>query len=111
MHKIWDIVLLNFNPSKGKEIKKTRPAIVLSNEIINWNSPFIIVAPITSNTSTLLYTHILISKKYKFFDTKSKIILEQVKPMDKWRFIKKIWEMSENDIEAIKKRLKFCFDI
>ena len=43
-----DIVLLDFDPSAGKEIIKRRPALVISRQSFNDHTLFSIVAPITS---------------------------------------------------------------
>lgn len=43
-----DIVMVDFQPSAGKEITKRRPAIVLSREMFNKHTSLAIVAPITS---------------------------------------------------------------
>lgn len=43
-----DIVLLTFDPSKGSEIQKRRPALVMSRNEYNLSSNLIIVCPITS---------------------------------------------------------------
>ncbi len=43
-----DIVRLNFNPSAGKEIMNTRPALVISRKQFNEHTGFAIVAPITN---------------------------------------------------------------
>lgn len=45
--KQGDIWLINFEPQVGKEIKKTRPAIVISNSFLH-SRGFVFVAPITS---------------------------------------------------------------
>ena len=111
MFKLWDIVLLDFSPSRWMEIKKTRPAMVLSCNTINANSPFLIVSPITSNTKTILHTHFLIEEKYKFLEKKSKIIIEQLKSIDQSRVIKKIWSLNSDDLEIIKEKIKYCFSL
>jgi len=46
-----DIFLVNFDPTVGAEAKKTRPAVVVSNDINNAHSPIISIAPITSNVT------------------------------------------------------------
>ena len=43
-----DIYLVNFDPTVGAEIQKTRPALVIQNEIGNQYSPITIVAAISS---------------------------------------------------------------
>ena len=43
-----DIVKLDFDPSAGAEITKTRPGFVLSKKAFNEHTGFAIIAPITS---------------------------------------------------------------
>lgn len=43
-----DIIWINFDPQRGREIKKRRPALILSGNDYNRNTGFVIVAPITS---------------------------------------------------------------
>lgn len=43
-----EIYLVNFDPTIGSEIKKTRPALILQNDVSNQYSPITIVAAITS---------------------------------------------------------------
>lgn len=45
-----DIVWIDFNPSRGKEIKKVRPALVISRNEFNTATGFCIVCPISSTT-------------------------------------------------------------
>lgn len=44
-----DIIMLDFDPSAGEEIMKTRPAFVISRKAFNKHTGFAIVAPITSS--------------------------------------------------------------
>lgn len=44
-----DIVLLDFDPAKGKEIGKNRPAFVLSSERYNKKTGLIICCPISTS--------------------------------------------------------------
>ena len=43
-----DLIWLDFDPSRGKEIMKRRPAFVISRKIFNEHTKMAIVAPITS---------------------------------------------------------------
>lgn len=47
-----DIIIVDFEPSKGHEIKKRRPALVISRDEYNRSSPLVIVCPITSTTKS-----------------------------------------------------------
>jgi mRNA interferase MazF len=53
--KRGDIYLVEFDPARGHEIKKTRPALVIQNDIGNRHSPVTIVAAITSKLSPIPY--------------------------------------------------------
>ena len=50
-----EIYLCSFDPTVGHEIKKTRPALVIQNDIGNRYSPLTIVAAITSTVSEVPY--------------------------------------------------------
>ena len=42
-----DVVVVRLDPAEGHEMKKTRPAVVVQNDIGNRNSSTTIVAPVT----------------------------------------------------------------
>lgn len=46
--KQGDIIIINFDPSSGREIKKKRPAIVVSTDNYSVVTGFVAVCPITS---------------------------------------------------------------
>ncbi|WOG26653.1 type II toxin-antitoxin system PemK/MazF family toxin [Endozoicomonas sp. 8E] len=43
-----DVVWINFDPSSGREIRKRRPGLVLSNKLYSRFTKYALVAPITS---------------------------------------------------------------
>ena len=47
-----DIYLVEFDPTRGHEIRKTRPALIIQNDIGNRYSPITIVAAISSKFET-----------------------------------------------------------
>lgn len=44
----FDVYLINLDPTVGREIKKTRPCLVVSPDEINHNIRTVIVAPLTT---------------------------------------------------------------
>ena len=52
--KRGDIYLVNFDPTLGAEIRKTRPALILQNDIANKYSPVTIVGCHQFQVSTIL---------------------------------------------------------
>lgn len=60
--KRGEIHIVRLDPTLGSEIRKTRPALIVQNDILNRNSPITIVAPITSKFDDELYlTEVLIA--------------------------------------------------
>ncbi|MEH2212898.1 type II toxin-antitoxin system PemK/MazF family toxin [Nostoc sp.] len=59
--KRGEVYLVNFDLTIGAEIKKTRPALILQNDVSNEHSPIAVVAAITSKFAEPLYpTEVLI---------------------------------------------------
>ncbi len=83
--KRFDIYLVNLDPSIGKEIKKTRPALVISPDEMNSEISTIIIAPMTS-TIRHWPTRVEIIFKKKT----GQIALDQIRAVDKSRLIKKL---------------------
>jgi mRNA interferase MazF len=89
--KRGEIYLVNFDPTLGSEIKKTRPALVLQNDIANRHSPITIVAAITSQFDATLYpTEVLIKPPEGGLTANSVVLLNQVRSIDKGRLIKRL---------------------
>jgi len=75
-----------FDPTIGAEIRKTRPALVLQNDIANRHSPIIIVAAITSSSDDELYpTEVLIRANEGGLGRDSVVLLNQIRSLDKIR--------------------------
>ena len=93
-----DIVWLNFDPSAGSEIMKRRPAFVISREIFNRHTGFVMVAPITSTKRNNKFA-IEIDSSYK---TKGYILTYQVRTLDYVaRNVERIESMSQKYIKQI----------
>lgn len=89
-----EIYLVNFDPTVGSEIKKTRPALVIQNDTANRYSPVTIVAAITSKFDDKLYpTEVLIRAGEAGLKQDSVIVLDQIRTIDKTRIVKKIGKL------------------
>ncbi|MEK7083910.1 MAG: type II toxin-antitoxin system PemK/MazF family toxin [Patescibacteria group bacterium] len=99
--KRGDIYLVNFDPTVGSEIKKTRPAIILQNDIGNRYSPITIVAAITSRVEDRIYpTEVLLRHGKSGLSKDSLILLNQIRSIDKQRLVRKIGRI---DTETLRK--------
>ena len=92
-----DVYWVNFEPSLGGEIRKTRPAIVLSNNAANAYLNRVQVIPITSNTDRLYP-----GEAYVRLNTeKRKAMADQLTTVSKQRLGTKIGILSENDLDKL----------
>ena len=103
-----DIYLVNFDPTIGAEIRKTRPALVLQNDIANKSSPVTIVAAISSKFDDPLYpTEVLISARAGTgLAVDSVVLLNQIRTVDKRRLVKRLGTLSAAKMEGVDRALR-----
>ncbi len=92
--EVWWV---RFDPSIGTEIQKTRPAIIVSNNISNKHLDRFQVVPITSQTAKVHPGECLVQIQ----DQICKALIDQIRTVSKNRLSKKIVDMSESDIEIV----------
>lgn len=100
--KRGDIYLVNFDPTIGHEIKKTRPALIIQNDIANKYSPITIVAAITSKVSTTSYpTEVSMGSKESGLSLTSSVLLNQLRSVDHRRLIKRIGRVTPKTMRQV----------
>jgi mRNA interferase MazF len=92
-----EVYWVNFGPSLGGEIKKTRPAIVLSNNAANTHLNRVQVVPITSNTERLYPGEAFVSLNAE----KRKAMADQLTTVSKQRLSGKIGTLSKEDVGRV----------
>lgn len=86
-----DIYLVNFDPTVGAEIRKTRPALVIQNDIANEHSPITIVAAITSRFDEPPYpTEAIMEPEESGLPLRSAVVLNQIRSIDRQRLVKRL---------------------
>jgi mRNA interferase MazF len=96
--KQYDIFLISLDPTIGQEIKKVRPCVVISPNEMNNNISTIIIAPMTTRSHSYP-TRIPI----KFEDKKGWVVLDQIRALDRKRFVKKLGKLNKDTILKVKK--------
>jgi mRNA interferase MazF len=97
--KRGEVYLVNFDPTVGREIRKTRPAIVIQNNTSNRHSDITIVAAISSKFGPKLYpTEVLIKAGEGGIQIDSVILLNQIRSIDHQRMIKRLGRVAETTI-------------
>ena len=95
--KRGEVWWVEFDPSIGSEIRKTRPAIIISNDSANRNLARVVVVPITSNTDRQYPGEALVTVS----DKPAKAMADQIMAADKSRLKTQLDTLSKADMQAV----------
>ena len=102
-----DIYLVQFDPSVGHEIQKTRPAVIIQNDVSNQYSPITIVAAISSQFSDPPFPReVLIEPEESGLPRRSTVIVNQIRSVDRRRLAKKMGRLSGQSIRRLDDALR-----
>jgi len=102
--EIWWV---NFDPTVGSEIKKQRPAIIISNNISNKYLNRVQVLPITSKINKLYPCEAFITVKGK----KHKAKADQLTTVSKKRLINCIGQITDSELQDLERAVKIQLDL
>jgi mRNA interferase MazF len=86
-----DIYWVQLDPVVGSEIAKTRPALIISNNVGNEHAARVIVAPITTGGLVKVYPfEVRINAGEGGLDRDGKVLLDQIRTVDKVRLGRRI---------------------
>jgi mRNA interferase MazF len=110
--KRGEVYLAGFDPTLGAEIKKTRPALIVQNDISNKHSPITIVAAITSTFDDELYpTEVLIEAPEGGLTTDSVVLANQIRSIDRKRLVKRLGTLKPETIARVDQALKIGLNL
>jgi mRNA interferase MazF len=102
-----DIYLVDFDPTVGSEINKTRPALVIQNNIANRHSPITIVAAITSKFGEDPYpTEVIVESKDTGLPLRSAVMLNQIRSIDRRRLVKQVGRTNSSIMRRVEQALR-----
>ena len=102
----FDVFLISLDPTKGTEIKKTRPCLVISPDEMNRHIRTVIIAPITSTLKSYP-TRVTTT----FQGKQGQIVLDQIRTVDKQRLVKKLGVISDPAQSQVLNRLQSMFSM
>ena len=107
-----EIYLVNFDPTVGAEIKKTRPALVIQNDVANRYSAITIVAAISSKFSLPLYpTEVLVNPEESGLDQPSVVLLNQIRSIDRQRLAKRLGRIGRQTMSRVDQALQISLGL
>jgi mRNA interferase MazF len=95
------------DPALGTEIKKTRPAVVVSNDSCNRYGSRVVVLPITSHVDSLYPGEALVRVKGR----PARVLGDQIRSLDKARLRSRIGMLSTEDLAAVEEALLITLGI
>ncbi len=85
-----EVYLVNLDPTLGAEIRKTRPAVVVQNDLANRRSPITIVAAVSSQFEERLYpTEVFVRAPEGGLTADSVVLLNQIRSVDEGRLVRR----------------------
>lgn len=101
-----EVYLVSFDPTIGAEIKKTRPALIVQNDIANRHSPITIVAAITSQFEEPLYpTEVLVMAPEGGLEVDGVVLLNQIRSVDKRRLVRRLGALRPEKMREVERAL------
>ncbi len=102
-----EIYLVQFDPTVGHEIQKTRPALIIQNDVSNQYSPITIVAAISSQFSTPPFPReVVIASEESGLPKRSAVIVNQIRSIDRQRLQKRLGKLSMESIARVDEAIR-----
>jgi mRNA interferase MazF len=100
--KRGEVWWVEFDPSVGSEIRKRRPAVIMSNDAANRNLTRVVVVPLTSNTGRQYPGEAVVTVGGQ----SSKAMTDQIMAADKSRLKAQLGELSKADMLEVEDAIK-----
>lgn len=102
-----EIYLVQFDPARGHEIKKTRPALIIQNNIGNRYSSVTIVAAITSKISIPPNpVEVVVEPGRSGLSARSTVRLDQIRSVDRIRLVKRVGQLDSQTMKRVDEAIK-----
>ena len=107
-----DVVVVDFDPTIGAEIRKRRPALVVQNDIDNRHSPVTVVAAITSQVDDARYpTEVQVLPPEGGLSKPSIVLLNQIRSIDGRRLVQRLGRLRPETMRRVDRALKISLGL
>jgi len=91
-----DVFLVALDPTLGREIRKTRPCVIVSPDELNGALSTFIVAPLTTGSHPYPFRI-----PCRFAGKSGHVVLDQLRTVDRARLAKKVGRISPSTLERV----------
>jgi mRNA interferase MazF len=107
-----EVYWANLDPAIGSEIAKTRPALIISNDVGNQYAARVIVAPISSGGLGKVYPfEVHLNPGEGGLSKESKILLDQIRTLDKSRLGEQIGALGAERMEEVNRAIRISLAV
>ena len=100
--KRGEVWWVNFDPAVGGEIRKKRPAVILSNDAANRHLNRVQVVPLTSQAGRIYPSEALVTVG----ERQSKAMADQLTTASKQRLLSRAGQLSRQDVRAVEEAVR-----
>jgi mRNA interferase MazF len=99
-----EVYLITLDPARGREIRKTRPCVVVSPNELNDHLQTLLVAPLTTGGHSYPFR-----VPCRFQKRKGHVVLDQLRTVDVVRLVKRLGRLSPVTLKLVLRRLQEMF--
>lgn len=102
--EVWWVRL---DPALGSEIKKTRPCLVIGTNVLNERRHTVIVIPLSTSPESA--PPVLISVTCE--GRRAMAVVDQIRAVAKERLLRRMGELTDQDVRAVEEALKVVLEL
>jgi len=104
------IYIADLDPSFGREIHKKRPVLIISDDIYNQNTSYVVIIPSSSIIPLVLSPEMVLISKLIGLNKKSVLLPFYIRSIDQQRLIKKVGKISKAKLKEVEEAIKIVLD-